>query len=568
MSSVDKRKASQRPDPGADERDARKAVGAEKPNRQQRRKKPKPDKRPVIAKDAGSEQTGKFENDISWYNKFPNLLVAAGQFPFPNKPGMIVPMNYSGATVNPTAIPSVWAIEWQPSIGVSATNVDPASLVAKQLYKQVRSVYSSELDADGPDLLMYLVALDSIFSYIAWCKRVYRLTAADNPYNYDLPDAVLVAMGFAEEDIVMLRQQRVMLWQNVNELIAMTRQFKCPAVMDFFNRHYWMNDNLFTDADSASAQIYCFTQKFYYMWGVNASSGAGQCRPVRWVAKFGDPVGGMFEFGTDLISALSDAGSSYTISGYLTRAFPDSPSFVVDDLASDEKVALSYSTEVLTQIENARSIPFTYDFIDGTTPANSALTQWVECTTIRQDPTTNAVVCSQEIQLPAASGAFTGELAFQTTDPYLNLHVFEPTAADVAIASRLHNVCSYRSLPSSQIGVVVDSGSEIVLRMIVARRAPDGSVSTYRLLSNNTQKTALQPSSLATLLTQLSVSEQFDWHPLIIHMMVDTSASPQTGTAHIFGDILNFNTFTKQTLKNLNRICLYSEFNSFAGRSY
>lgn len=499
-------------------------------------------------------------NDISWYAKFPQLLDAAGMLPFPVKPGMFFAPRKGSSAFNRQSPASVWVVDWQPSVGVSKTNTDPASLVAKQLYTRVRSVYSSELDADGPDMLIYLLALDSIFSYIASLKRILRLTISDNPFNYDMPDGVLTGLGFSQQGITNLRANRVLLWQNINELIAMTRRFKCPAVMDYFNRHYWMNDNIFSDAQSPSAQLFVFNQTFYYKWSVNTENNAGQVVPVLFSIKSGDEVAGLFDFGLQLIEALSNAGSSYTISGYLTRAFPDTPSFSVDEAVFTETATAVFSEEVLSQIENSRTVCFNpYLVLDS---SNAPIQQnWIAAMTVMQDVTTNAVQCPQQFSAPTASNAweYTGD-AF-TPSALINLHTFDVVPAIVAIASRMQTLCEFENPVGSDSVVVVHSGSEVTLRNTLVQRLTDGSFRSFVIPSVQNISSETTATTLTGMLQSVAMAEQFDWHPLLF---IGNGVTTYNKNLFIYGDVLNINSFNNEEFKNLNKICLYSEFNSFA----
>lgn len=219
------------------------------------------DERRFDSKMKDDSREARARNDVSWYAKYPDLLQAAGSFPYPYRPGMSIPMgtpSYNTNIQRSFHIPGVLALDWIPSIGVSNEATSPSSVAAKEIYAKVRSKYSGALDADAPDFMVYLMALDSVFAYIAWCKRIYRTLNAWTPNNYVLPDTLLSAYGLTVQDIQSLREQRVLLWQIINELVLQSRKFTCPALMDVFNRHYWLSDNVYTDANSINAQLYVF----------------------------------------------------------------------------------------------------------------------------------------------------------------------------------------------------------------------------------------------------------------------------------------------------------------------
>lgn len=517
-------------------------------------------------------------NDISWYSRFPELLVAAASLPFPYKPGMPDGLYVGTVDGQPQSLrlPGVLALNWAPSVGKSQYASDPASLVAKQIYTQVRSVYSSELDADGPDFLIYLLCLDSIFSYIASLKRIYRLLSADNPFNYSVPETVLSALvngPNAKVTRANLRKERTKLYGAINELIYMLNRFRCPAVMDYFNRHYWMNDNIFGDSASASAQLYVFNQTAYYKWVLGDSADTPAVKvgtavltpaPVPAGTVGEDVVGVLFNFGRELITALSDAGSSYTISGYLTRAYPDTPQFMVDILGADDKQDIIYSAEVLSQIENVR--------ITGT-----AILSNPAATTVTQQVATNSVIAPMTYNVidPSSPAAKNGV----NINPFLNLHSENPSAAEVTIASRLHALTVYSSIGGSATNYVVDiyAGSEYVTQMSLYYNVPNAitgldsvkGINIDSLRFFDAQQLTLTPDAslenmknVLSFMQQNALLEQFDWHPIVA---IVTEDAQQTNTEVGFlADIANVSSFSVDVFKQINRICLYSEFNSFA----
>lgn len=210
-------------------------------------------------------------NDMSWYSHYPELLEATARVPFPNRPGMEVPLGKVNLTIgnvsNPSVsyqVPGVASMFWVPAFAKSEKATDPMSIAAREIYSKVRSKFSSSLDADAPDFIMYLGALDSIFAYIGALKRIYRVLDVYTPNNYILPDGLLQGMNFSPETVNELRIHKADFNFAINQLVRMSRKFHLPATMDLFNRHYWMNDNVYTDAPDINSQFYVFVQAGFY----------------------------------------------------------------------------------------------------------------------------------------------------------------------------------------------------------------------------------------------------------------------------------------------------------------
>lgn len=505
-------------------------------------------------------------NDISWYTRNPNLTIAAGSFPYPYRPGMNMTWAQNTSAKRTYTVPGFMILDWMPSIGYSATATDPASVLAKEVYAKVRSVFSGSINADAPDFVMYILAMDSIYSYIAWLKRLYRCLSAWTPENYALPEVLISGFGLSNSEIQALRENKTRLWQLINELVLQSRKFKVPANMDIFNRHYWMSDNVYTDWDSINSQMYAFNLKAVLKYaeqnmpsGDPASGLAMTWMPTAQMrsAQYSVTVDVLYEFGRGLIDALVAWDEAYEISGYLMRAYEGVPSFIVAELDQSETLTPVYSAEVLSQIENSRTIPNGQN-VDVTTGGFN----------ISQDVLTNAVLSNPKYTL--LKGQDTANLfKYQgyAIEPWLSVRSMTPTVADNVIASRLHNVVVANTTTTGYDATVICATEiGIAWRLVTAVGTPTayytmGGWTYHATPCYDTISAADQ--SVGALATTIEV-DQFDWHPLALVTIVSgTEASPQYRLA-VCGDVHNFTQISNEDLKNLHKVCLFSELNSFS----
>lgn len=481
-------------------------------------------------------------NDFSWYNRNPLLTRAVASVPFPYRPGMFIPWaNDTGdsATVNPTdSIPGIMAIYWEPTIGQTSTATDPASIVGKEIFSKVREAFSGSIDADAPDFVIYLMSLDSIFSYIAQLKRLYRTVSVYSPNNLVTPDALIQAYfpNFSLDDIAEIKANKMQLFQVINELVGMTRKFRCPAVFDVFNRHYWMNDNVYLDAPTQLGQMYVFSQDGYYQFTLAStpqSTQAGGLTIVSPTLNSGTLVSDMFAFGRQLIDALAGSDDAYIISGYLARAFESSPKFEVSNIEIDEVLTPVFDPLVLSQISNL----VTVDAVNND---------------VSQDPTTNALICSPTVGL--------GDQDIQRSvviSPILNINSENPSLEEVVEATRLHcwidedgKVICATELPK-------------LIRFIFNPNVTQGYISgimnqfTYM---DTTATVGTSKFNVVNFARDVAIITKFAGSP---KFYVGIKGSNGKYDAEVFGDYLNPTTLTDEMLKNLHRVCLYSEFNSF-----
>nr|AVX53815.1 putative capsid [Marmot picobirnavirus] len=511
-------------------------------------------------------------NDISWYARNPKLLAAAGSFPYPYRPGMTMELNPTQGANKAgtfTKVQSLMRLDWCPSFGMSSESTDPASIAAKEFYGRVREAFSGSIDADAPDFLVYIGALDSIYTYIGWLKRVYRAISTYSPDNFDLPDAILRASGFtADDDIQNLRQNKVRFWQMINELILMTRKFKCPAVMDMFNRHYWMSDNVYADQATLRAQLFMYNLVGVYKLQLlpvddsssNTAMGLQMTMlPTRRLKDAVPTVDSLYEFGLGLIQAMDAWDDGYLISGYLQRAFKDVPSFTIAELEQNELITASFTPEVLSQIENFRSI-----YPPAVEPTDAILTSILSQMTLSQRVTDNAVVTNPSVKFTVTETDMNQYKAWANLydggiSPLLNVHTDEPTVADSVIASRMH---------AHTVWTTTSVANEIVAQYSCGTEVPLA-LGMYGLGINTAmyQLNTLQYYDLSKGMTYndnwvfstLLALQQFDWHPIILvvlNLFAGTAMYPA-------GDLYNPTVLSAGQIRNLHKICLYSELNSF-----
>lgn len=535
------------------------------------------------------EQTGSL-NDLSWYNRYPDLLASAGAIPYPYRPGMALPTSEeisvplevgtgNASLRGASGIPGVMALDWVPSVGISNTVTDPASVVCKEMYRRVRGSFSGSLEADAPDFLMYVMALDSIFAFIAHMKRIYRTISVWTPQNYVLPDTMLRAYGCSPAFITDVRANKTQFWGQINELVYQSRKFSCPAVMDIFNRHYWMSDNVYGDSAEPNAQFYCFRPAALYLFEelplANDAATLGSGLHMTKLPAFSTGTE-MFNFGLSMIEALVAWDEAYTINGYLKRAYEDTPTFVVQTLAQDEVLVPVYVPEVLTQIENATALPLaissspagieTLRNPSATALADSQKDVFSGCN-VTQNVETNAVISSPKFAvmytgtvIPAleATGFFTADL------PMVSIRSVTPTVADTVIASRLKAAIFDTSISTMDVGGLLVmapvAGTEIPLAWTVYTADV-----TLQLPQKIFRVTAKSMSLDTTVnLPTYMIMEQFDWHPFVRMDYVTASSAQNQGYATTWiGDVHNATSTTVETLKQLHRVCVYSEFNAF-----
>lgn len=496
-------------------------------------------------------------------------------------------------TFNPY-VPGVMSLDWVPSFGDTNDPLNGVSLAAQEIYTKVREAYSGALEADAPDFMMYIGALDSIFAYLGWLKRLYRAVSTYSPDNFLLPSAIMhsqIRGGTSDVPtaIKALRARKDVFWNEINELILASQKFKCPAVMDIMNRHYWMSDNVFADAASPKGQLYVYTLRGVYKFaqlpivGDTAGNTAAGLQMVQLplvnsvnAETFYDTL---YQFGMELISALDHWDDGYTISGYLRRAFEGSPNFAVALLEQKELITASYNTEVLSQIENFRAV-----HIFGN---NGDTNDGIDDMRVQQDVMNNVLVATNVITWNISSDTSGGALGYAKylvsfalpngllqPNVYINSRSDAPSVGDTVVASRMAagivSIEVEKNSPTEfEASITVDCGTEVPLRVIVYNYEPN----TGLMLGNPVPPIMMlgQSANFASSGNQttyswsaLMAAESFDWHPITLFIRQEGTTPAQAKLFPMLaGDIHNCAALTIEQLHALHRICIFSELNAF-----
>lgn len=522
-----------------------KEAGARKEFRQEKRGDPRP-----YGHDNVERQTDQVSsNDLSWYARYPGILEPAARIPFAKTPGMKI--SVMGKNYN---IPGVIALDFLPSIGYSNNHQSGPSQLALELYARVRANYSSSLEADGPDMVVYVMAIANAYMYISYLKRIYRTVNSYSPINYLTPHSLLQAYGLDSNAITNLRNKLDLFRSYINQLIAAMRVFRVPAEFDVMRRYVWLCDNVFMDAEDLSeAQLYCFVPRGFYTYatqntpdGVEASGLEMLEMPMEAAmapAFDSDPAEFLFKYGMTLISNLKDWETSLTISGYFQRAFSNANWFAMDEIPEGDLQVPFYNEEVLGQIENFLGIPVS---------SGAKLHADRSGMNVSQNPKTNAILSANTVYATVGPDA---AIPIPTT-PCMNMRdKYDP--GTIVINSRMMAMTTTAgpvSGATSKFQYVVDSGTEVplwmrlILPQYVSDSVPlDGAIiGSYHAPST---ATAVYPIGIFLV-------ESFDWHPFMYYVTGNTVVP--------IGDLHKFAPVPRDAIERLHQICLFSEYNAFS----
>lgn len=155
--------------------------------------------------------------------------------------------------VNKYGTPGILQLYYTPSFGFNNDAESEIQNAVNDIYKFVRSYQTASADYTAPDLMMYILAAEQIFAWVAFLARGFntlQFAAYDNRY---VPRVLNQACGFDYDD---LKDKRTQLADHINYIVQTMCDYALPKQCAFSLRHEWMNHNVFMDAPNSTAQLY------------------------------------------------------------------------------------------------------------------------------------------------------------------------------------------------------------------------------------------------------------------------------------------------------------------------
>lgn len=304
-------------------------------------------------------------NDASWYMSDQQLCNDVASISFNTALGNPITLRGSlGVTYSTPdfnfSIPGIMSIYTTPTIGVSKDANSPVNIAMRRLYTYVRHANSGHSNYDPADLMIYLLAMDSVYTYWAYMVRAYGVAQVFSRTNKYVGDVLLTAMGIDPS----IRENMADFRAFINTFAAKAQQWCVPRVMTYFLRHNWMYSNVYKDEDNDKAQMFMYVPATLYKYnptspvtnvgGLEAimvgiettNTGTFQVRsmPLRYVD--------ILAIGYQLLNALAAQEDIGIISGDILKAYGAENLWKIDTIPEDYQVIPTYSEEVLLQYHN------------------------------------------------------------------------------------------------------------------------------------------------------------------------------------------------------------------------
>ena len=524
------------------------------------------DKREVPSSNKGFNDST--DNDASWYMRYPELANDASKIPFTTPLGKYPKIGVNAENSNVTfgkeafSVPGIMTVNWFPTIGQSTQENSPINVVSREVYSFIRHANSGHSNYDAPDLMMYILAMDSLYSFYASMVRAYGVMMLYSGMNRYMPRVLVESFGFDFDDLSMnLTQFRWLINQVAYKLTAMY----VPSGMSYFERHIWMNSGVYLDSSSYKAQTYAFVQDAYYKYSAVAAN--------NYVAKLEYTpvpekltVSKCADFVNSLLNPILADEDMNIISGDMLRAFGAENLFTVSPISEDYVVVPSYSQEVLSQIQNLTIMG------EPDTKKSTGVGEKADIIQrIKVDNFTPGIY--QELAFTKYGGinlnanrVVANCMYYTTFDKFVTMLSDNPSSDEIMVASRLTNIANIFGIETYTTGndttgqtyhlqaaYGCDSlSTEVVIKMMIYTMDSDN-----KLVSRSVNQYWLNGESDCEELSEISA---FDWHPTVYIMDKDSNNEKGTVAKGMLLETNNFTTLDISDLGRLHETALISEF--------
>lgn len=318
------------------------------------------------------ERAGEVTNNPAWYATDPALLRDSASLPWSwvsGSPFELIDSSRSfmaeGTQTGDYVVPGIMVSYILPTVGSAIDGSSPLNVAAQSAYSYVRHANSGSRNYSAEDLMIYMVAWASVFSYLNFLIRAYSIATLYTIGNRYLPDGLLEAMGFNATDLCdNLAQFRYSL----NILINKSSALAVPATMTYFQRQAMLYQNIYTEGESVKDQLYMYCPMAFFKFTINEETKKGQLVYSKWMpdynanTSYGTNKRAMFgpskswknaiQFGNDLLSTIFANEDFGLMSGDVLKAYGGN----IIKLASIPEylpIVPVYDRYVLEQMQNA-----------------------------------------------------------------------------------------------------------------------------------------------------------------------------------------------------------------------
>lgn len=441
-------------------------------------------------------------------------------------------------------------IIYEPAITYSDSEFSAINQASMKFYSFIRQANSGAKNYESADLMIYFMAVASLYSLVAAAKRAYGCLKKFSNYNKYLGADLLYTCGVSDVDG--LRSNSANFRRRLNIAIAnINSVFHIPKGFNYIERAAFMNSVIVSDAPGKKFQLYVPYQNSYWKYDPTWNTG-GRLVGTNASEDYGIGYDRCLDQLDELIAALMSDEDVNIMSGDILKAYGDANCYKLAELDQDYDTPIIFDLGFLSQIHNARSV-----LIDGTptdvgsTAANFACVDASGTVTLEDHSVIfqkdGKLFCQPVLQSP--NGMKQAYMNLADSEGYLlDIPVENPTPGDVMESTRLVNVIG--KIAGTNLRAII-CGSEVIQRFEITY--DPGSDIPRQLRSYFTL------GYIGAQTDVLAYLSNFDYHPIIC--AVDTTDdSDHVGVQWIFGDTSTFTSMSTGFIRNIHDSAAFGMF--------
>lgn len=377
-------------------------------------------------------------NDPSWYAATDQLLKDAASLPFAKRVGDFISLRGDEGFVSgkDLSIPGIMTLHMIPTFGNPQKLSDPMNMATSNLFAQVRKHNSGAVNYGKANLMQYMLALGSAYSYYGYLTRLYGMAKMYVPESKYFPRQLYRSMYVDLNDI---QNHMAQLRMYINLFAEKLNYFAVPKAFKLYNRMFMLYSNVYLDRPSKKGQVYLFNPVAFHVYGEPATVepayvGKLKMEPIKEdfsadnLIKYDDLVA----FGDKMINPIVQSQDYDVMSGDIRKAFDSI--VTIPQISEDYWVRPVYDDLILEQIHNCDTVFTTTNTSEDDMVTKMRVMAKSDFATLAEDtsetPNAGALVMNADLgtslNMPFPSGGTT-----------LDLLAENPTPGEVIEATRL-----------------------------------------------------------------------------------------------------------------------------------
>lgn len=466
--------------------------------------------------------------------KFPQMVKDAATMSFFNPLGN----GMKNVASHEIYMPGICALHFIPTVGVSKDRQSPINRCADAVYAKIRKEINKIAGYDAPDLMMYILAMNSIYDAIAHLKRMYGLATYFKAENRYVPEALFEAQRI---DYKLLVDQLVNFRWRINRLCKQIDQVYVPDTITFMGSQSMFYENVYMDENISKAALYICVPSCMYKYDEQVGS---LIYKTFYSEGLLDPFE-ILETVEEAVAAVTLSQSCCNMSGDIRKAYGDAVKHI-DGIDESYTVEPIYNEDFLKIVNNATVIK---------APS-------FETRDITLDRDNNMIVYDPKFIFDANQPDITGTFAVAfpyTKDKIINASSDNPSPDEVSDMTEWTAAMyedSSHTTPGELALKFESVGPVFINRAIIYYFTSN--LDGARVLRNCAFKYSMNFNSVGndTLMSALLL-EKFAKHPPVQYV-----TSSELQTLHFSGDISNYRPISTSDLQRIQETHLMDLMNT------